>query len=468
MKSAARRGWSWSHRTLTALTAPALISCGFGLPSNNQQGGNALCPPQGTPPAHSTAYVSGGCPGWSCDPGWADCGQGACGTDLTRDPKNCGDCGNVCPGTCAMGSCQHIDVLRSDLSLPGPVVVDSTNAYFVDQPDGGTLVESVPLSGGDATQLDAFGNTIVLLAVDDSGLYCAAEGATGPGIQRRAPGAASTVASVGSFGALAAGSGFVWWLSYSPAGADAGGTAALSGDDAGEDAGDAAGVDASEVDANAPIDGGATAMDAGGVPFDPVRTSESDGGMQILTEVHLASPFLVLGHPLAIGSGDAFLASNDSVVVVRGGSSSAETLATDTLPVNEVALDDGFVYWTAQTIAPLIDIQPCFFDSCDQDSGAPAPPPPPPPALRRVPRDGGPVVTLAPAAPVFLTASDGLVWGVEPGQAGDDLVRIDGSGRRTLIAGGLGSIQGVAVDALNVYWTVMLASGGGMLLKTGR
>jgi hypothetical protein len=85
-----------------------------------------------------------------------------------------------------------------------------------------------------------------------------------------------------------------------------------------------------------------------------------------------------------------------------------------------------------------------------------------------VARDGGSVVTLAAAALGFLTASDGMVWGTEQGKASDDLVRIDGSGKRTVIAGGLGNIGGVAVDTNNVYWTVQRASGGGMLLRTPR
>jgi hypothetical protein len=85
-----------------------------------------------------------------------------------------------------------------------------------------------------------------------------------------------------------------------------------------------------------------------------------------------------------------------------------------------------------------------------------------------VARDGGGVATLAAANVDFLTASDGMVWGMQPGKESDDLVRIDGSGKRTVIAGGLGNIGGVAVDATNVYWTVQRETGGGMLLKTAR
>jgi hypothetical protein len=47
-------------------------------------------------------------------------------------------------------------------------------------------------------------------------------------------------------------------------------------------------------------------------------------------------------------------------------------------------------------------------------------------------------------------------------------VRIDGSGHRTVLSGGLGSVFGLAVDAMSVYWTVETASGEGLLLRTNR
>jgi hypothetical protein len=356
-----------------------------------------------------------------------------------------------------MGSCQRIDVLRNDLSLPGAVVVDSMNAYYADQPDGGTLVERTPLTGGGFQQLATLSGALAMLAVDGSGLYCLTDGAPGSAIQRLYPAQATTAASPNFAGALALGNGFVWWLGRHLDVPDAGARVTAAADDAGG---------ASDGGAGGAIpsaDGAVSAIDAGSNPIDLVRSSESDGGAQVVATVPgPASLFSLLGHALAVGGGDAFIASNDSVIVVRAGSSTPETLAMDTLPVTQLAVDEGFVYWTAETIPPLIQF--CIFGSCDEDAA----PPPPPPALRRMPRDGGSVVTLASDTLAFPTASGGAIWGSQQGKAGSVLVRIDGSGKRTLLAGGLGNIEGLAVDATNVYWTVQRATGGGMLLRTAR
>jgi sugar lactone lactonase YvrE len=88
-----------------------------------------------------------------------------------------------------------------------------------------------------------------------------------------------------------------------------------------------------------------------------------------------------------------------------------------------------------------------------------------------MPRAGGAIQTLLPSTSLSqLVVSDGFAWGTQPGIAGDDLVRVDGSGALTVLSGGQGTIGGVAVDATSVYWTVTVqgTSGVGQLLRTDR
>lgn len=69
--------------------------------------------------SHAAALcTSGMCGRGKCDPGWADCNASdldGCEVLLSSDAKNCGTCGNVCPGaplalcqngTCAMSDCK--------------------------------------------------------------------------------------------------------------------------------------------------------------------------------------------------------------------------------------------------------------------------------------------------------------------------------------------------------------------------
>ena len=43
----------------------------------------------------------------TCNPGWADCGDGVCDVNIETDPNNCGQCNNVCEsGSCVDDTCQ--------------------------------------------------------------------------------------------------------------------------------------------------------------------------------------------------------------------------------------------------------------------------------------------------------------------------------------------------------------------------
>ena len=189
--------------------------------------------------------------------------------------------------------------------------------------------------------------------------------------------------------------------------------------------------------------------------FELARESEVDSGVQrVATFVATAPSWLQCTSSLTIGGGDAFFASNGALEVVRAGSSTVETLTAEPqCVISNVAVDDNYVYWTSWTFG----------------SGGPAPPPP---ALARMPRAGGAIQTLLPSSASLsqLAVSDGLAWGTQPGIAGDDLVRVDGTGALTVLSGGQGAIGGVAVDATSVYWTVtgQGTSGIGQLLRTDR
>ena len=76
--------------------------------------------------------------------------------------------------------------------------------------------------------------------------------------------------------------------------------------------------------------------------------------------------------------------------------------------------------------------------------------------------------TLANTGLGWLVARDGSAWGTVTGKGGDVLVRIDGDGTRTVLAGAQGRIEGVAVDNVNVYWTTAFGAGKGEVLSTGR
>ncbi len=457
-----------SRHTLTALGLSGLVCCSlnFGSSSSSDQGCSAAClaPAQGPAPEHATTTTTGGCTTWACDPDWTDCGGGACSTDVTTDPRNCGDCGNVCAnGMCVMGSCQRVDTLVSGISSPGSVVVDSTHAYVVaqDLTNSSNVIERIPLGGGATQFVAVIPGLIAGFAADDSGVYCMAENPDYDGglspigfdVLRVQPLSVTPVAPEPILtAALAVSGGYVWWLAPHLPGADGG----IEGgdDDAGSDAQAFDVADAGPSLALASI-GSATATDL-------VRAAEPNSVVQVVATAPGFDPSLwaFIGGSLAVSGGEAFFPVNSLVFAVRADTSTAETLATDTQPVTAVSVDDSFVYWNAQTIQPYPF---CILGSCD-DAG----PPPPPPQLRRVPRAGGTIQTLASASLSWMTASDGLVWGVESGQAGDDVVRIDGSGNRTVLSGGIGSVQGLAVDATSVYWTVELASGEGLLLRTNR
>jgi hypothetical protein len=218
------------------------------------------------------------------------------------------------------------------------------------------------------------------------------------------------------------------------------------------------------------VEDGSGAVDAGTEEVTLVRWSEASGAAQVVAtgsgstdgsgfERLLVSQILFRNPLLVVSGGDAFFSLGSSVAVVRAGSSAFETLASESQNVVAVGADDSYVYWSANG-------QGWVF--CGGFLGKCPPQPTTTPYLRRVPRAGGPVETIASTALTAFTAGSGSVWGAEQGQSGDVLVRYDANGTRTILAGGMGGITGVAVDATSVYWTVQGLGTGGRLLRTRR
>jgi hypothetical protein len=84
----------------------AVNGCEVSLNDEQHCGGcNVVCSG-----AHaSSSCLSGECHIWLCDLGWEDCdadGSNGCEIEVRTDPKNCGSCGNVCPGGCSNYDCE--------------------------------------------------------------------------------------------------------------------------------------------------------------------------------------------------------------------------------------------------------------------------------------------------------------------------------------------------------------------------
>jgi hypothetical protein len=120
--------------------------------------------------------------------------------DEETDPKNCGGCGVVCDGTCALGRC--IVTLVSEQPSPRAIAVDTTSIYWADQPAQGGAVVQMPIGGGALTTLaSASGATLEAFAVQGSSIYWANNAADNTFILEASigGGAATTLASEPTF-----------------------------------------------------------------------------------------------------------------------------------------------------------------------------------------------------------------------------------------------------------------------------
>lgn len=107
-----------------------------------------------------------------------------CG-DVSSDPNNCGSCGHICTATgqanavCAGGSCAQQLALALYQANPSGIVVDATNAYWVnasrsDDNDDYSIpgsVVSVPLGGGSPDTIAANQNQAWSIAINSTNIY---------------------------------------------------------------------------------------------------------------------------------------------------------------------------------------------------------------------------------------------------------------------------------------------------------
>lgn len=92
-----------------------------------------------------------------------------CETDGTTDSKNCGACGHDCLGGACKGStCQPLE-LATGQSMSWGIAVDANRVYWSNQGSGD--IQSVPLSGGQATKLATGQNDPGDLVIDDTYVY---------------------------------------------------------------------------------------------------------------------------------------------------------------------------------------------------------------------------------------------------------------------------------------------------------
>ncbi len=117
---------------------------------------------------------------YPCIAGFASCGPpggagGACQTNVTTDPQNCGGCGSACPqgATCASGACGAPPrVLASDVSSQEPIALNSSAVFYWSSSNkltgiakGGGPAFAVPVASSPG------GSQGMTFAVDDTSAY---------------------------------------------------------------------------------------------------------------------------------------------------------------------------------------------------------------------------------------------------------------------------------------------------------
>ncbi len=104
--------------------------------------------------------------GAACHSGESLC-AGLC-VDQQTDPANCGGCGVVCDGTCALGRCMVTLVKETTATS---LAVDATSVYWTTEGSTNGTVMSIPSQGGSQTVLASSQNTPSSVAVSGATVY---------------------------------------------------------------------------------------------------------------------------------------------------------------------------------------------------------------------------------------------------------------------------------------------------------
>jgi hypothetical protein len=230
------------------------------------------------------------------------CGDASC-VDTSTDPANCGGCGVVCQGTCAVGRCQVTLFVEND--VPNSVAIDANNVYWTDT--GNNAVLKVAKTGGPVTTLASVSGYVgAPIAVDATRVYYLAGAANAVMGVPIAGGSPVTISSHYADTFVSDGANLYWASKTSCPG----------------DGGPCDGVVASQ-----PLDGGAQVTLATGT-FTPVSLAV-DG-----TSVYVASQ----GTSPTFGDG--------AILKVPLDGGAPATLASAQIDPTTLVVDAANVYWT--------------------------------------------------------------------------------------------------------------------------
>jgi hypothetical protein len=112
----------------------------------------------------------------ACNSGYRDCNtkpEDGCEASLLNDPKNCGECGQVCANECTIGVCKPT-VIADKQPHPADLAIDADYVYWVNVgmtvSDDGSVVRA-PKKGGKVEEIAKGQLTPWSIAVDATNVY---------------------------------------------------------------------------------------------------------------------------------------------------------------------------------------------------------------------------------------------------------------------------------------------------------
>jgi hypothetical protein len=187
--------------TASCVNGQCALTCNPGFSNCDTSASNGCeCGPDPAKHVASASCSAGVCTP-TCEPSYTLCGSSC--VDTQSSQSHCGACNTPCNGACHQGKCLTSGTTVGKLTSfdAGPLVIDATHAYFVDDPDESTAeVFRVEKAGGTPVKI-AGESGIVDIAVDATYLYYATDPTlAGSQLMRvaKAGGTAEKVADVAS------------------------------------------------------------------------------------------------------------------------------------------------------------------------------------------------------------------------------------------------------------------------------